>query len=489
MAENSSSSRGKRKRKLHRQTSIYGYNDYANETGKAGGTSISDTAVLDLWKSRPGDIAAGMLPTNAGAMARSEGCWRVNRNATLTACYSSERGRQNQMSPADRASLLAQAEQLLKQSNFSRESASKVESLLMLADRVTDHDSLRRATMAARARELGHAPEHAEPTPADEQFNDYLRAFDVSEVRRLEKRAGLNVGTDSAGGFTAPDGFAQRVESAMVAYDQLFDAAGLFITQRGGAFRFPMWTMPRVLPTVVAEGTTSDTSADVLFGGIQFPKIQTFRSGFVAVSWELLQDSSFDVPALLEATFGKRLARGVGRYLVGVLHASAPIGVTAASATVVTADEVVNLMDSLDADYQGQAAFLMAQQTLNAIHKLKSSTGGAFMFPAAQDADGRQLLMGRRVFVSPSMGLLAACGLSDCVWRFKQIRAARSSGRPHHQGFPGEQCGARRKYFRELFALRRRTAGNGHQLAHRAVINAGRFINGNPNRISVPTPN
>ena len=53
------------------------------------------------------------------------------------------------MSPADRTSLLAEAEQLLKQSNFSRESASKVESLLMLADRVTDHDSLRRATMAA----------------------------------------------------------------------------------------------------------------------------------------------------------------------------------------------------------------------------------------------------------------------------------------------------------------------------------------------------
>jgi HK97 family phage major capsid protein len=300
----------------------------------------------------------------------------------------------------NRTALLAEAESLLRSVPFTKEISSKIDSLLQLADRTVDRSELLRATMARRDRELGRAPlEVHELTPADEQFAEYLRASEPSEVRRLEKRAGLGVTTDSAGGFTAPAGFAQHVESTMAAYDQLFDACTTFETQRGGAFVYPILDDAESFASVVGEGTTSDTSADVVFAGIQFPKIQTFRSGFVPVSWELLQDSSFDVPTLLETTFGKRLARGVGRYLVGVLHASAPIGKTAASGTVVTSNEVIDLMDSLDADYQSNASFLMSQGTLNSLHKVVT-TGGAYVFPPQQDASGRQLLMGRRVFVS-----------------------------------------------------------------------------------------
>jgi HK97 family phage major capsid protein len=67
-------------------------------------------------------------------------------------------------------------------------------------------------------------------------------------------------------------------------------------------------------------------------------------------------------------------------------------------------------MDAVDPDFQPGAAFVMSQQTLNALHKLVTTGGGAYVFPSQQDATGRELLLGRKVYVSPSMGLLAAVG-------------------------------------------------------------------------------
>lgn len=312
-----------------------------------------------------------------------------------------------------RTELLSEVDRILHQPNLSREDSARAEQMLALADSLTDKSELRRATTNARNVELGRvSPEVHEPTSADTEFRTYLMANDVAQVRALEReqRAGLNATTGTAGEYLAPAGFSQRVEMAMASYDQLFDACTTFTTQRGGEFFYPIVDDITSVATIIAEGITSDTSADVVFAGISFPKIPTWRSGFVPVSWELIADSAFDVEGLLAGTFGKRLARGIGAYLVGILHATAPIGKTAASGTVVTADEVIDLMDSLDADYQSGAAFLMSQQTLNALHKLKSTSGGNYVFPAAQDADGRQLLLGRKVFVSPSMGLLAQVG-------------------------------------------------------------------------------
>ena len=334
----------------------------------------------------------------------------------------------------DRNSALAEAASILQKTNFSKADSSRVTSLLEFSDRLTNKDELRKSVMRQRDAELGLAPTTPEPTPADQEFRNYLTAIDSAIVKEMEKRAGMNVGTGSAGGYLAPAGFAQRVESAMVGYDQIFDACTTFTTQRGGAFYYPL-VDDVSFATVVPEGTTSDTSADVVFGGIQFPKIQAWRSGFVPVSWELLVDSFFDVEGLLAATFGKRLARGIGQYLVGVLHASAPIGVTAASATVVTANEIIDLLDAVDPDFQPGAAFVLSQRTLNALHKMVT-TGGAYVFPPQQDAAGRQLLLGRKVYVSPSMGLLAAVGYPIAYGDFSKFVRREVAGSVAIKAFP-----------------------------------------------------
>ena len=67
---------------------------------------------------------------------------------------------------------------------------------------------------------------------------------------------------------------------------------------------------------------------------------------------------------------------GKGKPL-GILAASgdAEIGVTAASATAITADEVINLFYSLKAPYRKNAVWLLNDATVKQIRKLMDSIG------------------------------------------------------------------------------------------------------------------
>jgi HK97 family phage major capsid protein len=192
--------------------------------------------------------------------------------------------------------------------------------------------------------------------------------------------------------------------------DGIFRACTTFQTDRGSSFVYPIVDDSTAYATIIAENATSNTSADVTFAKVDFGKCPMWRSGMVPVSWELIQDSPFDIETVLADTFGKRLARGIGRWLVLMLQASAPVAVNAASPTVVTGDELENLLDLLPEDHQQNASWLMRQSTLNAIHKLKASTGGSYLFPPAQNPAGEELLMGRPVFASPSMDALTDVG-------------------------------------------------------------------------------
>ena len=341
----------------------------------------------------------------------------------------------------DRNSALAEAAGILQKSSFTKEDSARVTSLLEFSDRLTDKDPLRRATLDARDRELGRAPvEVHEPTQADTEFRNYLMAADAGMARELEKRAGLTAGTGSQGGYLAPSGFSERVELAMAAPDGIFRASTTFETARGGAFNYPLIN-DSVVATVIAEGATSVTSnVDVAFEAIEFPKIQCWRSGFVSASWEVLQDSSFNFEALLADTFGKRLSRGIGKYLVSVLVANAPTGVTASSPTTVTANEILELLDVLPEDFQANASWLMRQSTLNTIRELMASTGGSFMFPAAQTADGQESLMGRRVYASPSMDALTDIGFPVAFGDFSKFVIRRVAGSVAIKAFPERQA-------------------------------------------------
>ena len=83
-------------------------------------------------------------------------------------------------------------------------------------------------------------------------------------------------------------------------------------------------------------------------------------------------------------------------------------GVTAASATAVTADEIIDLVHSVDPAYRvGNAAFMMNDSTLAAVRKLKDGDGNYLWQMGNYQAGVPQNLLGYNVVVNQDMDSIA----------------------------------------------------------------------------------
>ena len=138
----------------------------------------------------------------------------------------------------------------------------------------------------------------------------------------------------------------------------------------------------------------------------------------IKVSEELLNDAAFDLEGYFSAEFSRRIGNkeedaffngdGTGKPL-GVLAANggAEVGVTAASATAITAEEVISLFYSLEAPYRENAIWVFNDATMAAIRKLKGNDG-QFLWQKALHEGDHETLLGKPVFTSPFMPAIAA---------------------------------------------------------------------------------
>ena len=103
------------------------------------------------------------------------------------------------------------------------------------------------------------------------------------------------------------------------------------------------------------------------------------------VSIELLDDSAFDLEEYIAREFAYAfgaaeeqafcVGTGTGQPTGLFTADGGTVGVTAASATAVTTDEVISLIYALKAPYRKNAKFLMNDATVSALRKLKDSNG------------------------------------------------------------------------------------------------------------------
>ena len=311
----------------------------------------------------------------------------------------------------DRNVLLAEANTLLHKPNFSKEDSSKVEQLIALADSLVDKSDLRRAILNARSIELGRPQSFPSATP-DQKFEAYMRqgaaVLTVEERQKIggEKsspiRGALAVGTGSTGGYLVPQPFADRFEVMLQAFEPLFGLSTLFETVNGAPTGYPIVDDVAHQASIVAENANSGTETDTPFASLAFAQCPSWRSDFVLVSTELVSDARFDVGALTAAAFAVRFARAIGKTFVTTLLAAAGAGVTTASNSAIAPDEIWNMVDSVDPAYLANGSWLMSPATFTKISQLKTTTN-SYIFPAQRDAEGRRLLCGYPVYLSPSM--------------------------------------------------------------------------------------
>ena len=244
----------------------------------------------------------------------------------------------------------------------------------------------------------------------------------------------LEEGTDSEGGYLVPDEYERTLVEALEEENVFRQLAKVIRTSSGD----------RKIPVVATKGTASwideegaYTESDDSFGQVS---IGAYKVGtMIKVSEELLNDSVFDLESYIAKEFARRIGAkeeeafftgdGSGKPL-GVLAATggAETGVTAASSTAVTADELMDLFYSLKSPYRKKAVWVLNDSTIKAVRKLKDSTG-QYLWQPSLVAGTPDTLLGRPVKTSAYMPVIAAGAKTIAFGDFSYYWIADRQGR------------------------------------------------------------
>ena len=244
----------------------------------------------------------------------------------------------------------------------------------------------------------------------------------------------LQEGTDSEGGYLVPDEFERTLVEALEEENVFRTLAHVIRTSSGD----------RKIPVVASKGSASWVDEEGAYqesdDAFSQVSIGAYKLGtMIKVSEELLADSVFDLEAYISKEFARRIGAreeesffngdGKGKPL-GILAAAggAEVGVTAASATAITADEVIDLFYSLKAPYRKNAVWLLNDATVKQIRKLKDSTG-QYLWQPSLVAGTPDTILGRPVKTSAFMPTAAAGAKTIAFGDFKYYWIADRQGR------------------------------------------------------------
>lgn len=213
-------------------------------------------------------------------------------------------------------------------------------------------------------------------------FTDYLinGAQGVSAESRaiIEKRAAIS---GLAGGVIIPKELADAIEVAIKTYGGMFEAGQIITTSRGGDLILPTINDTASKATIVAEYNQS-TKAAPTFGSVTL-KAYTYRTPIIPVSQELLQDSAFDLDALLSGLLSDAFGRGINEHLTtgdgtgkpkGIVTCAVDCGATPEAASL-KLDDIIDLIKSVDSAYARNGKFMFNKNTLWALAKIKDLEG------------------------------------------------------------------------------------------------------------------
>jgi HK97 family phage major capsid protein len=213
--------------------------------------------------------------------------------------------------------------------------------------------------------------------------DEYKTAFwrSMRTKNYFDVQNALQIGTDSEGGYLVPDEFERTLIEALQE-ENIFRSIAKVITTSSGDRKIPVAAAKGEASWVEEEGPvpeSDDTFDQVSIGAF---KLATM----IKVSEELLNDSVFNLESYIAKEFARRIGakeeeaffigNGSGKP-TGIFNATggASLGVTAASATALTMDELIDLFYSLKSPYRKNAIFVTNDATIKAIRKLKDGQG------------------------------------------------------------------------------------------------------------------
>lgn len=229
-------------------------------------------------------------------------------------------------------------------------------------------------------------------TPHDKAFTKYLRNTldglsaderDLVTTGGLGFRNATSTTTGSMGGYIVPIGFSEKLEQAMKWFGGIDGICEDFTTETGQPLPYPTNDDTSNKGRIIGQNAQM-AETDPTFGQVTF-NAYIFSSDIVLVPRALVEDSYFDLDALLARMLGTRIGRLLNQMCTTGTGVGQPNGIVTAAvaagnvlqfptgnATSIGYTSMVDLEHSVDPAYRYEPStrFMFADATLKGVKKL-----------------------------------------------------------------------------------------------------------------------
>lgn len=241
----------------------------------------------------------------------------------------------------------------------------------------------------------------------------------MSARQNPDIRAAMSTTTGSEGGYTVATEFSRSLLLAMKQMGGVRDVASTIQTATGAQMLFPTADSTSEEGEIVGQNATASVG-ETAFGQASLD-VYKYSSKSIALPFELLQDSMFDIEAYIKQLLALRLWRiqnrhqtvGTGTAQPRGIATGATIGKTGATGqtTTVTYDDLVDLEHSVDPIYRSVAKWMMHDDALKSARKIKDTQGRPIFVPGYEQGNpggAPDRLLGRAININQNMPSPAA---------------------------------------------------------------------------------
>lgn len=270
-----------------------------------------------------------------------------------------------------------------------------------------------------------HAPDPDAPSELDLAFANYLRTgIPNADISGLRVTNAQGEGASAAGGYTVPTGFRQKLVEVRKKFGGFAAEAEDFNTGDGAPIEYPSLDDTANSGAITAESAAVASGADLVFGTVTLGAFKYTSAGAgsnlpLRVPVELLQDSAFDIGGLVARKLGERIARKQAVDFVTGTGVGEPKGIVAASLTadkdLDTADtpdyeDLVEIQDLLDDEYDQNAKWLMKKNTWSQLRLIVDTAGRPILQDSTTGISGlpQRRLLGHEVVLDEAMPTLSS---------------------------------------------------------------------------------
>lgn len=264
-----------------------------------------------------------------------------------------------------------------------------------------------------------------------------MAAEDLTRMRARvspDIRAAMSTTTGSEGGFTVATEWYRQLTEALKAWGGIRNVATVFQTSTGAAMNFPAADATSEEGAIVGQNATVGSALDTTFSNISMD-VYKYTSRPIAVPFELIQDSMFDIEAYIRRVLTTRLGRITAKHFTTGTGTAQPRGIvtamsvgrtgTTGQTTTVTYDDLVRLEHSVDPAYRGRpgVGWLMHDNSVMAVRLIKDTSGRPIFVPGYEQGNpggAPDRLLGRPINISQEMPVMAANAKSIGFGDFKE---------------------------------------------------------------------